>query len=48
MVLIPGSLAYVGYKTDVWYTLRNGWSNLTAQGKYSMRGKRRGDTIVEW
>lgn len=48
MALIPASLAYLGYRTDVGLPICCNPSQLTWQGKYDLRGKRRGDTIAEW
>lgn len=59
MVAIPGALTYVAYKTEVrldepslaepsadWIICKDSAHNL--QGKYELRGKRKGDTISEW
>jgi hypothetical protein len=59
MVAIPGALTWVAYKTEVRIarpafpvlSIHLGYeeSYLTiTQGKYELRGKRRGDTISEW
>lgn len=55
MGLIPGVLGYFAYKYEVrseaWWTcveLTRKQKLTYMQGKFELRGKRRGDTISEW
>ncbi|KAJ5167538.1 uncharacterized protein N7482_006319 [Penicillium canariense] len=40
MAIIPGALTYLAYNTEN--------AADSSQGKYELRGKRKGDTIAEW
>ncbi|KAG7005311.1 hypothetical protein G7Y79_00020g048390 [Physcia stellaris] len=50
VVIVPAAFAYVGFVTDMEEEERDGYADGVGfhQGKYDMRGKRRGDTISEW
>jgi hypothetical protein len=51
VLVVPATLGYFGYITDVSGSTKDvgekAWAN-TGQGKWDMRGKRRGDTISEF
>jgi hypothetical protein len=51
VILVPAMLGTAGYMTDVSGVLREKLgqkANTGIQGKWEMRGKRRGDTITEF
>lgn len=55
MALIPGTLGYLAYKTEVSYidggVRQRTMDNLITdglQGKFELRGKRKGDPVSEW